>query len=212
MISDITLEATVRKITGSSESRRLRREGLIPAIVYGDKKNPVSVSVNTKQVTTILRSESGHNTIFKLQTLGHDIDTVMIKEWDIHPVTGKLTHADLCRISLTEKQRVNVSIHLVGEAPGVKIGHGILETHLRELEVECLPTDIPEHIDIDVSQLNLGGHIMVRDLKVPENIRLINSGDQVIVAISSPAEEEVVSTEPVAEPQVIKKGKEEKPA
>jgi large subunit ribosomal protein L25 len=211
MISDITVEATVRKITGSAESRRLRREGLIPAIVYGDKKDSVSVSVNTKQITTILRSESGHNTIFKLQTPGYDVDTVMIKEWDIHPVTGKLSHADLCRISLTEKQRVSVSIQLVGEAPGVKVGGGILETHLRELDIECLPSDIPEHLTIDVSQLNLGDHIMVKDVKVADNVRVLNSGDQVIIAISSPTEE-TVSTEPVAEPQVIKKGKEEKPA
>lgn len=211
MISDITVEATVRKTTGSAESRRLRREGLIPAIVYGDKKDPISVSINTKHITTILRSESGHNTIFKLQTPGHDIDTVMIKEWEIHPVTGKLTHADLCRISLTEKQRVNVSIQLVGEAVGVKVGGGVLENHLRSLDIECLPSDIPEHFTIDVSLLNLGDHIMVKDVKVSENVRIINNADQVIVAISSPTEE-TVSTEPIAEPQVIKKGKEEKPA
>lgn len=211
MISDITVEANLRKKTGSAESRRLRNEGLIPAIVYGDKKDPLAVSVNTKQVTMILRSESGHNTIFKLQTPGQDVATVMIKEWEIHPVSGKLSHADFYRISLTEKQRVSVHVHVVGEAPGVKTGGGILETHLRELEVECLPADIPERITIDVSSLNLGGHIMVKDLKVSENIRLMNSADQVIVAVSSPTEE-TTSTEPVAEPEVIKKGKEDKQA
>lgn len=211
MISDITLEANIRKTTGSAESRRLRNQGLIPATVYGAKKAPVSVSVNAKQVTMILRSESGHNTIFKLQTPDQELDMVMIKEWDIHPVTGKLTHADLYRISLTEKQRVTVPVHVVGEATGVKIGGGILETHLRELEVECLPIDIPENITVDVSHLNLGDHIMVKDVKVSENVRLMNAADQVIVAVSSPTEE-TTNTEPVAEPEVIKKGKEDKQA
>lgn len=209
MISDITVEASLRKKTGSAESRRLRSQGMIPAIVYGDKKDPLAVAVNTKQVTLILRSESGHNTIFKLQAPGQDDTIVMIKEWDINPVTGKLSHADLYRISLTQKQHVNVPVHVVGEAPGVKTGGGILETHLRELQVECLPADIPEHITIDVSHLNLGDHIMVKDLKVSEQVRLMNSADQVIVAVSSPTEE-TANTEPVAEPEVIKKGKEEK--
>jgi large subunit ribosomal protein L25 len=209
MISDITVEASLRKKTGSAESRRLRSQGMIPAIVYGDKKDPLAVAVNTKQVTLILRSESGHNTIFKLQAPGQDDAIVMIKEWEIHPVTGKLAHADFYRISLTQKQHVSVPVHVVGEAPGVKTGGGILETHLRELEVECLPTEIPEHITIDVSHLNLGDHIMVKDLKVSDKVRLMNSADQVIVAVSSPTEE-TANTEPVAEPEVIKKGKEEK--
>jgi len=211
MISDITVEASLRKKTGSAESRRLRRDGLIPAIIYGDKKDSVSVSVNTKQITMILRSESGHNTIFKLQTPGHDVDTVMIKEWDIHPVTGKLAHADLYRISLTEKQRINVPVLLVGESAGVKVGGGTLEHHLRELQVECLPMDIPEHIDIDISDLKIGDHIMVRDVKVSDNIRLMDSGDQVVVALLAPREEVAVA-ETVAEPEVIKKGKEDKQA
>lgn len=209
MISDITVQASVRTHTGSAESRRLRRQGLIPAIVYGDKKDPFSVSVNTKEITKILRSESGHNTIFKLQAPDHEVATVMIKEWQIDPISGKLAHADLYRISLTEKQRVNVRIHLVGEAIGTKLGGGVLEHHLRQLEVECLPTEIPEHIDIDVSHLNVGDHIMVRDIKVPDSIHILDSGDQVVVAVFSPrgAEETPVT---VAEPEVIKKGKEEK--
>jgi large subunit ribosomal protein L25 len=209
MISDITIEASVRTHTGSAESRRLRRQGLIPAIVYGDKKEPFSVSVNTKEITKILRSGSGHNTIFKLQAPNHDVATVMIKEWQIDPISGKLTHADFYRISLTEKQRVNVKVHLVGEAVGTKVGGGILEHHLRELDVECLPTDIPTHIDVDINNLNLDEHIAVRDLKLPDNIRVMNGSDQVVVAVSSPREESETAT-PIAEPEVIKKGKEEK--
>jgi large subunit ribosomal protein L25 len=208
MISEITVEASLRANTGSAESRRLRRVGLMPATIYGDKKDPISVIVNAKEITRILRSESGHNTIFKLQTSGHDATTVRIKDWQIHPISGKLMHADFYRISLTEKQNVNVPVELVGEAAGTKIGGGILEHNLRELSIECLAADIPEHIDVDVSNLQLGEHISVKDISVPEGLRILNNPDQVVASVLAPREETV--SEPLAEPEVIKKGKEEK--
>ncbi|MBK7994033.1 MAG: 50S ribosomal protein L25 [Blastocatellia bacterium] len=208
MISDITVEASLRNNTGSAESRRLRRVGLMPATIYGDKKDPLSVIVNAKEITRILRSESGHNTIFNLQTPGHDATTVRIKDWQIHPISGKLMHADFYRISLTEKQNVNVPVELVGEAAGTKIGGGILEHNLRELSVECLAADIPEHISVDVSNLQLGEHISVKDISVPEGLRVLNNPDQVVASVLAPREETV--SEPLAEPEVIKKGKEEK--
>lgn len=212
MISDITVEATLRTRTGSADSRRLRAQGLIPATVYGDKQDPLSVVVNAKQLTMILRSETGHNTIFKLKPGNHDATTVMIKDWQIDPVKGKLMHADLYRISLTTKQRVSVPIELVGEPEGVKLSGGIMEYNLRELEIECLPADIPESITVDVSALAVGDHISVRDIKVPENIRVLTGGDTVVATVALPAAEEaaLASSTEVAEPEVIKKGKEEK--
>lgn len=209
MISDITVEAKLRTKTGSAESRRLRRQGFIPAIVYGDKKDPVAVTVNTKQITLILRSETGHNTIFKLSTPDHEDATVMIKEWEIDPVKGKLTHADFFRISLTEKQHVSVPIELTGEATGAKQDGGIIDHVLRELEIECLPTDIPEHISVDISHLKVGDHVMVKDLKVPVNVRVLSSPDQVVALVATTAEEESAAAQEVAEPEVIKKGKQE---
>jgi large subunit ribosomal protein L25 len=213
MISDITVEAKLRTRTGSADSRRLRRQGMIPATVYGDKKDPLSVAVDAKQLTLILRSDSGHNTIFKLQPPDQDAAIVMIKDWQIDPVKGKLMHADFYRISLTDKQRVSVPLELVGEPEGVKLDGGILDHPLREIELECLPADIPESIEIDVSALKVGDHIMARDIKVADNIRILTNPDQVIAAVlASRVEEEVVAapleTE-TAEPEVIKKGKTE---
>lgn len=208
MISDITVEASLRNNTGSAESRRLRRVGLMPATIYGDKKDPLSVIVNAKEITRILRSESGHNTIFSLQTPGHDATTVRIKDWQIHPISGKLMHADFYRISLTENQYVNVPVELVGEAAGTKLGGGTLEHSLRELSVECLAANIPENITVDISNLQVGDHISVKDIIVPEGLRILNNLDQVVASVVAPREE--VVSEPLAEPEVIKKGKEEK--
>lgn len=207
MISDITVEATLRTVTGSAESRRIRRQGMIPATIYGDKQSPLSVAVNTKQMTLILRSESGHNTIFKVNT-PNESPTVMIKEWAIDPIKGKLMHADLFRISLTEKQRINVPLHLEGEAVGTKTEGGILEHILRSIDIECLPTEIPEHITINISHLHLNDRITVKDIHVADGIRIITASDQVVVAIIEPEEEEAVAAP--AEPVVIKKGKEDK--
>jgi large subunit ribosomal protein L25 len=213
MISDITVEAKLREQTGSADARRLRRAGFIPATVYGDHKDPLSVAVNAKELTLILRSESGHNTIFKLQSPNHEAATVMIKDWQIDPIKGKLIHADFYRISLTEKQRVSVPVELVGEPFGVRYEAGILEHTLRALEIECLPSDIPKHITVDVSHLHLSGHVMVRDLKVGDNIRILTGSDYVVAQVLSTKAEEAApaeATTTVAEPEVIKKGKEEK--
>ncbi|MEW6730885.1 MAG: 50S ribosomal protein L25 [Acidobacteriota bacterium] len=215
MITDITVEAKLRTRTGSADSRRLRRQGLIPATVYGDRQDPLSVAIDAKQITGILRSESGHNTIFKLQPPNQEASIVMIKDWQLDPVRGKLMHADLLRISLTQKQRVSVPVELVGESIGVKHDAGILEHTLRELEIECLPADIPEHITVDVSNLGLGDHLLVKDLKVTGDIRVITGEDHVVAAVLAPrvAEETtaVAATE-TAEPEVIKKGKTEEKA
>jgi large subunit ribosomal protein L25 len=210
MISDITVQAQARTCVGSADARRLRNKGLIPATIYGDNKPPISVAVEGKQITRILRSETGHNTIFNLQTPDQDPTTVMIKDWQIDPVKGKVMHADFVRISLTEKRRVSVPVEVKGEAAGVRLDGGILDHVLREIEVECLPADIPEHITIDVSALRLGGHISARDVKVADNVRVVTSPEQVIVAVVAPASEEDAAASAVSEPELIRKGKEDK--
>jgi large subunit ribosomal protein L25 len=211
MISDITIEAKMRERTGSADSRRMRRQGFIPATVYGDHQDPISVIVDAKQITQILRSETGHNTIFMLQAPDHGAATVMIKDWQIDPVKGKLMHADLFRISLTEKQKVSVPIELEGEPEGVRLDGGYLDHHLREIEVECLPADIPDQFSIDVSDLKIGDHILVKDIPVPENVRILTGEDQVVAAVVAGRVEEtepaVAAIGEVAEPEVIKKGK-----
>jgi large subunit ribosomal protein L25 len=209
MISDITVEAQTRACVGSADARRLRNKGLIPATIYGDNKPPISVAVEGKQITRILRSETGHNTIFSLKAQDQEPTTVMIKDWQIDPVKGKLMHADFLRISLTQKQRVSVPVEVVGESIGVRQDGGILDHVLREVEVECLPADIPEHITIDVSALRVGDHISVRDVRVADNVRILANLDQTILAVLAPTVEEDSATA-ISEPELIRKGKEDK--
>ena len=201
---------------GKNEARRLRASGRVPAVVYGAKKNTVAVSVDPKQITRILNSESGHNTIFDLQ-VDSEKAKVMIVDWQFDPLKGKLLHLDLKRIAMDEKIRVMVPIHLVGEAAGVKQQGGILDQVLREVEVECLPGDIPSHIDGDVSELVFGTVLRVKDLPHGGTLKFITDEDQTVAHITSVKEEvaptpeataEAAATAP-AEPEVIKKGKQE---
>src|ERR1051326_6267434 len=148
---------------GKNEARRLRASGRVPAVVYGAKKNTVAVSADPKQIQRLRTAESGHNTIFDLQ-VDSEKAKVMIVDWQFDPLKGKLLHLDLKRIAMDEKIRVMVPIHLTGEAAGVKQQGGILDQVLREVEVECLPADIPTHIDVDVSELVFGAVTRVKDL------------------------------------------------
>ena len=201
---------------GKNEARRLRASGRVPAVVYGAKKKTLAVSVDPKQITRILASESGHNTIFDLQVDGEK-GKVMIVDWQFDPLKGKLLHIDLKRIAMDEKIRVTVPIHCVGEAAGVKQQGGILDQVLREVEIECLPGDIPSHIDADVSHLEFGVVLRVKDLPHGGTIKFITDEDQTIAHITSVKEEAAPTPEAVAEaaaaapaePEVIKKGKQE---
>ena len=140
---------------GKNEARRLRVSGRVPAVVYGAKKDTVAVSLDPKVISRILASESGHNTIFDLQ-VGSEKTKAMIVDWQFEPIRGSILHIDLKRIAMDEKMRVMVPIHLVGEAVGVKQQGGIMDQIIREVEIECLPGDIPSHIDADVSALEFG--------------------------------------------------------
>ena len=218
MISQEVVEAQARPETsrGKNEARRLRAGGRIPAVLYGAKKSTVAVSVDPKQITRILHSESGHNTIFDIQ-VGDEKAKVMIVDWQHDPMHGKLLHIDLKRIAMDEKMRVMVPIHLVGEAEGVKTQGGILDQVLREVEVECLPADIPSHIDADVSALVFGTVLRVSDLPHAGKLEFITDETQTVAHITSVKEEVAPTPEAVAEaaaaapaePEVIKKGKQE---
>ena len=219
MIKDITINAATREGFGKSEARRLRKQGMIPIAVYGEGKDASAVAINAKEIANILRSDTGHNTIFKLALPNGDGEpaTVIIKDWQVDPVKGRLLHADLLRLSMTEVTRVEVAIEPVGEPVGVKLEGGILDLQMREIEVECLPGDIPEHLQVDVSNLHIGDHLTVADLVYDrEKIKVIADEHQIIAGVLAPRMvEEAAPAEAEAEaaaggePEVIKKGKTE---
>ena len=218
MISQEVVQAQARDDSsrGKNEARRLRASGRVPAVVYGAKKPSLAVSVDPKQITRILNSASGHNTIFEVE-LGSEKARVMIVDWQYEPLKGQLLHIDLKRIAMDEKIRVSVPIHLTGEAAGVKQQGGILDQVLREVEIECLPGDIPSSLDADISELVFGQVLRVADLPHAGSIKFITDENQAVAHITSVKEEVAPTPEAVAaeaaaapaEPEVIKKGKQE---
>jgi large subunit ribosomal protein L25 len=191
-----------------NHARRVRVEGKIPATVYGAGIDAVAVTVDPKVVTKILHSESGHNTIFDLNVEGAALVKAMIVDWQHEPIKGKLLHADFKRIAMDKAMKVSVPVLLSGVPAGVKNSGGILDQILREVEIECLPSDIPDHIDIDVSGLELYGAIHVSDLPHSGSIKFL--GDETalvahVTVIKEVAEPEAAAV--VAEPEVAKKGK-----
>src|SRR6516162_7487773 len=216
MISQDVVEAQARAANsrGKNEARRVRAAGRIPGVLYGAKKETIAVTLDPKQITRILHSESGHNTIFDLE-VGAEKAKVMIVDWQYDPLLGKLLHIDLKRIAMDEKIRVSVPIRLVGEAEGVKQQGGILDQVLREVEIECLPGDIPAHIDADVSKLVFGTVLRVSDLAHGGKLKFITDEGQAVAHITSVKEEAAPTPEAAAEaaapaePEVIKKGKQE---
>jgi large subunit ribosomal protein L25 len=222
MIKDITINATPREEVGKGPTRRMRAQGMIPAAVYGEGLDSVAVAVSAKEIANILRSDTGHNTIFKLAILQTDGEpaNVIIKDYQVDPVKGRLLHADLMRLSMTEVTRVWVAVETIGDPVGVKTDGGILELQLREVEVECLPADIPEHLKVDVANLHIGDHVTVADLVYDrEKVKLLADEHQIVAGVLAPrmieevapAAAEVPEGEaaPAAEPEVIKKGKAE---
>ena len=210
------LEAQARKPGTKNEARRVRRDGKIPAVVYGAGKDSLPISVDPRVVTRILNSETGHNTIFDLALNGENTKA-MIVDWQYEPIKGRLLHIDLKRIALDKVLRVSVPIFLKGEAAGVKQEGGILEQMLREVEIECLPADIPSHIDVDVSHLTFGKVLRVSDLPHSDKLKFLTDSNQPVAHVTSVKEEVVVTPEAAAaeagaapvEPEVIKKGKQE---
>ena len=214
--ADKNVEGKPRQGGGKNDARRLRKTGLIPAVVYGAGKDSSAITVDPKQMNRILHSETGHNTIFDLSLDGQSAK-VMIVDWQYEPIKGALLHVDLKRIAMDKVLRVKVPILMKGEAPGVKQQGGILEQILREVEIECLPADIPSHIDADVSQLNFGQVIRVSDLPHAGKLKFLTDENQSVAHVvavkevveAAPAEAAAEGAAAPAEPEVIKKGKQE---
>jgi large subunit ribosomal protein L25 len=214
------LEATARETFGKNEARRTRREGLVPAVVYGAStggadRTATPIAVEPKALLKILHSESGANTLISLKLAGGDAK-VLVKEFQLDPVTRAVLHADFYRVAMDRVIQVTIPVIVKGEPKGVKQQGGILEFIRREIEIECLPGDIPEHVEIDVSELMLHEGVRVRDIATNPKWTPLSEGDMMLVHVIMPKAEEVAAPAEAAaaptvaaEPEVIKKGKKE---
>jgi large subunit ribosomal protein L25 len=220
---DITVAAQPRASRGKNEARRTRKHGLVPAVVYGAFKDPVTIAVSPREIMHIVHSASGYNTIFNLNIEGVENTPVMVVDRQFDPVRGTLLHADLKRIDLTKRIRVSIPVITQGEPKGVKTQGGLLELVTRAAEFECLPDEIPEHFVVDVTELLIGQSKRFSDLPMSGSMRLVSNPDTVIAHVVTMRAEEVApvaEAAPVAaeaapaagEPEVIKKGKKEEPA
>jgi large subunit ribosomal protein L25 len=215
-----TVQASAR--TGKfnkNAARRVRRAGKIPAVVYGSGHEAIALEVDPKQIARILYSESGHNTIFDLEVGGKSLSKAMIVDWQYEPIRDTIIHIDLKRIAMDKLLHVSVPVKLLGIPLGVKNFGGILDQVIREVEIECLPADIPGHIDVDVSELGLHGVLRVSDLPHSEKITFLTDEDATVAHVTSIREEVVATPDAAAvaatdaaagkEPEVAKKGKPE---
>lgn len=209
------VEAEPREEFGKNAARRLRRSGRIPAVLYGGGGPAISVTVDPQQISQILVSEAGHNALFTLEIRGRAPARVMIRDWTVDPVAGHLLHVDLVRVAKDTTLKVKVPIHITGEPKGVKVQGGIFEFVTREVEVECLPDDIPEHVTVDVTELMLGRNLRVSELPFSPKVKVMTDPTRVVahvVAIKVEEEKpaaEVAEAATPAEPEVIRKGKAE---
>jgi large subunit ribosomal protein L25 len=215
------LEAQARDSFGKNEARRTRRDGLVPAVLYGaaaegGSREATPIAVRPKALLKILHSESGANTLIALKLEGAGDARVLVKEYQLDPITHQLLHADFYRVAMDRMLQVTIPVVVRGEPKGVKQQGGILEFIRREIEVECLPGDIPEHVEVDVSELMLHQGVRVRDLAANPKWKPVSEADMMLVHVimpkveeaPAPAEAAVVAAAP-AEPEVIKKGKKE---
>lgn len=214
MTQDLTIEVNRREETGKSANRRLRREEMIPAVVYGGGKEPISIQVPRKTLIDLFKSGGSENRIFllKLADTGQSRHA-MIRDMQIHPITRKVEHVDFMRIDMSKRIRVRVHITLEGVPYGVRTEGGLLDFVTREVEVECLPTAIPQEIKVDVNEVKVGQHLEVKDLQLPAGVKLIEDEDRVIVSVAhAKVEVEAVAAGAevaAVEPEVIAKGKKE---
>lgn len=209
---EATLDAVSRDGRGKNEARRLRAAGHIPAVVYGRRDAAVSVAVDPKVLFRILHSGSGMNTLIGLKLPDGGEARVLVKAYQLDPITHRMLHVDFYRIAMDEVIRVTVPIVLTGEARGVKQQGGLLDFTTREIDIECLPGDIPEHIDVDVSELVLNEAVRLRDLPAG-SWKPVTDPDTMIVHVIAPRTEEAAAEEGLAaqaEPEIIKRGKTEK--
>lgn len=221
MRKDITITAETRAARGKNEARRLRASGSTPGVLYGVSDTSVPLAVSPKEITRILASKTGHNTIFNLALTGGENTPVMIVDWQSDPVKDTLLHVDMKRIDLAKRIVVKIPVHTHGEPAGVKLQGGLHEVISREIEIECLPDDIPEEFIVDVTELTLGQSIRAGAIPLTGSMKLVSPADAVIShvvllkaeVVETPAEgAEVVAGATAAEPEVIKKGKKDEEA
>ena len=214
-MAQIIVQGAPRTSRGKNEARRLRVTGNVPATLYGGKGEALSLAVNSKQVTAILRSETGHNTLFQVDFAGKK-EPAIVKDWQVDPVSGRLLHVDLLRVAMDVRMKVKVPVHTFGEPSGVKVQGGVFEVVTREVEVECLPADIPTEFKVDVSGLALNQSVRAGDLAIDKTkLKLLTEANSVLAHVvalrveeEKPVEAAVTAAVP-AEPEVIKKGKKE---
>lgn len=207
---DTTLEAVVRESRGKNEARRLRVAGKIPAVVYGGGQEPQAVAVSPKELSRLLHSEAGLNTLIDLKIEG-STTKVIVRDFLLQPVTHQLLHADFYRLNLEKKVQVKVAVRLHGEPRGVKVQGGVLDFVQREIEVESLPTEIPEHIDIDVSGLMIGDGVHVKDVSAGQSWTALSPAELLIVhVVAARTGGDDAAATATAEPEVAKKGKTDK--
>ena len=214
MSNDVVV-VSKRESFGKADNRELRKGGLMPAVVYGLNEPPMAIAISPKIVARILSSESGSNSLVLMQREGTDVQRhVIIKDIQRNPVTGRLTHVDFMRVDPTHKVRVKVPVRLIGVAFGVKAQGGMLDFIHRELEIECLPSLIPAHVDVNVEALKVGDSLRFDQLPIASTLRIVGDAHETICSLRAKTVEEVAA-EPVAvavaEPEVVaNKGKKEK--
>ncbi|MGH9344152.1 MAG: 50S ribosomal protein L25/general stress protein Ctc [Terriglobia bacterium] len=214
MAQALKITAELRSDRGKNAARRLRYAGHVPAVVYGGGAESVAVSVDPRELAHILHTEAGHTSVLTIEIQGRDPVRVMLKDWQREPVRGGVLHVDFVRVTKDTRVKIRVPIHATGEPKGVKLQGGIFEFVLRDVEVECLPDDIPENFTVDVTELTLGQNIRVSHLPVTANVKVLIDPNRVVAhVVALKAEEEVAVGEgaevAAAEPEVIRKGKAE---
>jgi large subunit ribosomal protein L25 len=215
-MEQIIVEGKPRTERGKNAARRMRVSGEVPAVLYGGKGGPIALTVNTKQFSTLLRSESGQNTVFQVRMPSGD-QPAMVKDWQVDPVKGGLLHVDMLRVAMDVRIRVRVPVHTFGEAQGVKLQGGVFETVTREVEIECLPSEIPGEFRVDITEFMIGRQLRAGDLPLDaEKMKLVTDPQRVIAHVvalrveeEKPAEAVAAEVAAPAEPEVIKKGKKE---
>lgn len=215
-MEEVTLEVKSRTDLGRAKARSIRNGGFIPGVVYGEGKKSQAIQIERKTFLRLLKSQKGENVIINLTIASDDKKSkeipVLIKELQHNPVTDEIIHIDFNQISLTKEIKVKVPIAAKGEAIGVKQDGGSLDHILWDLEVECLPTQIPQNIEVDVSSLKIGDSIHIKDLTIPKGVKVLQDPDLVVLSVAAPVKEEVAVEAPVegapAEPEVIKEKKE----
>jgi large subunit ribosomal protein L25 len=210
----LSVAAESREVFGKNAARRLRRGGQVPAVVYGDQGPSLPLTVDPKEIERVLRSGAGHNAIFSLEIKGRAPARVMLRDWQVDPVQGNLLHVDLVRVGRDHKLKLRVPIRVTGEPKGVKVQGGVFEFVLREVEIECLPDDIPEQFTVDVTELVIGRSVRVSELPLGPKARMLTDPNRVVahvVALRVEEEKpaEVAEAAP-AEPELIRKARPEK--